>query len=121
MQNRLNALEKGTVYGSYSNPLPTINISDGTARDSPFFPRAEDWFNQMNSISLPTRAISVVIESAYRSWLDNPVSVDPTWRAFFQGFTLGNNGGGLTASGSGTHATPEGVEISILDSLKLSL
>ena len=25
-------------------------------------------------------------------WLDNPDSVDPTWRAFFQGFTLGSNG-----------------------------
>ncbi|MFZ1055177.1 MAG: hypothetical protein WAN79_05845, partial [Opitutaceae bacterium] len=46
----------------------------------------------MNSTTLPTRANLDVIESMYRLWLDNPDGVDPTWRAFFQGFTLGNNG-----------------------------
>jgi len=74
----------------------------------------------MNSISLPTRANSDLIESAYRSWLDNPDSVDPTWRAFFQGFTLGNNGGALANGHAGTTGTAEATEISIIDSLKQS-
>ncbi|HEX2854879.1 MAG TPA: 2-oxoglutarate dehydrogenase E1 component [Opitutaceae bacterium] len=52
----------------------------------------------MNSLSLPTRANSELIEHMYHLWLDNPDSVDPTWRAFFQGFTLGNNGAPLTSS-----------------------
>ncbi len=68
----------------------------------------------MNSMTLPTRANADVIESAYRLWLDNPDSVDPTWRAFFQGFTLGNNGGSLSA-GAGSQG-----EVSIIDSLKQS-
>src|SRR5476651_1077977 len=67
----------------------------------------------MNSLSLPAHANSDVIESAYTAWLDNPDAVDPTWRAFFQGFTLGNNGaslgGALAATGGG---------VSVLDSAK---
>ena len=43
-------------------------------------------------MTLPTRANADLLESAYRSWLNNPDSVDATWRAFFQGFTLGTNG-----------------------------
>ncbi len=46
----------------------------------------------MNSTTLPTRANLDVIEATYRLWLDNPDGVDPTWRAFFQGFSLGSNG-----------------------------
>jgi 2-oxoglutarate dehydrogenase E1 component len=47
----------------------------------------------MSPISVPTGANADVIEQMQRLWLDNPDAVDPTWRAFFQGFTLGNNGG----------------------------
>ncbi|HEY4990285.1 MAG TPA: thiamine pyrophosphate-dependent enzyme, partial [Opitutaceae bacterium] len=47
----------------------------------------------MNPTTLPTRANADVIEAAYKLWLDNPDGVDPTWRAFFQGFSLGSNGG----------------------------
>ncbi|HEU5081619.1 MAG TPA: 2-oxoglutarate dehydrogenase E1 component [Opitutaceae bacterium] len=65
-------------------------------------------------MSLPTRANADIIEAAYRAWLDNPDAVDPTWRAFFQGFTLGNSGGTLTGT-NGEHG-----EVSILDSLKQS-
>ncbi len=54
----------------------------------------------MNALTLPTRANSDVIEAMHRSWLDNPDSVDPTWRAFFQGFTLGNNGVSVAAVAS---------------------
>jgi len=69
----------------------------------------------MNSTSLPTRANADVIEAAYRIWLDNPDGVDPTWRAFFQGFSLGSNGGSLNAALDGqSQGAP------IIDSLKQS-
>ena len=54
----------------------------------------------MNSLSLPTHANSDVIEAAYTTWLANPDSVDPTWRAFFQGFSLGSNGNDLGSAGA---------------------
>jgi 2-oxoglutarate dehydrogenase E1 component len=69
----------------------------------------------MNSTSLPTRANSDVIEAAYRLWLDNPDGVDPTWRAFFQGFSLGSNGGSINAALEG-----QGTGGPIIDSLKQS-
>lgn len=71
----------------------------------------------MHSMTLPTRANADLIESAYRSWLDNPDSVDPTWRAFFQGFTLGNNGSSLSG---GPGANGDHAEVKVLDSLKQS-
>jgi 2-oxoglutarate dehydrogenase E1 component len=46
----------------------------------------------MNPVTVSERANAGVIEEYYQRWLDNPDSVDPTWRAFFQGFTLGSNG-----------------------------
>ncbi|MDB6169101.1 MAG: 2-oxoglutarate dehydrogenase component [Verrucomicrobia bacterium] len=69
----------------------------------------------MNTLTVPTNANAAVIEAAYEAWLKNPDSVDPTWRAFFQGFTLGSNGGSPGANaGAGTAAAP------IIDSLKQS-
>ena len=67
----------------------------------------------MNSMTVPTRANSAVIEQMYQAWLDNPDSVDPTWRAFFQGFALGNSNGSLAAPTDA--ATPA---VNIVDSLK---
>ncbi len=69
----------------------------------------------MNPTTLPVRANADVIEAAYRLWLDNPDGVDPTWRAFFQGFSLGSNGGpiGEAIEGQVQHAP-------IIDSLKQS-
>jgi len=69
----------------------------------------------MNSQSLPIRANADVIDEMHRLWLDNPDAVDPTWRAFFQGFTLGNNGGSPSTALEGA---PAGV--AIVDSLKQS-
>ncbi len=43
-------------------------------------------------MTLPTQANADILESTYRAWLANPNSVDATWRAFFQGFTLGTSG-----------------------------
>ena len=48
--------------------------------------------------ALPPHANAAVIEAAYESWLQNADSVDPTWRAFFQGFTLGSNGASPAAA-----------------------
>src|SRR5437660_1632601 len=73
----------------------------------------------MNRSTVPTHANAAIIESAYERWLQNPDSVDPTWRAFFQGFSLGSNASSpstaLAAAADGaTTATP------IIDSLKQS-
>jgi len=66
----------------------------------------------MNSLPLPTQANAALIEQAYQSWLANPDSVDPTWRAFFQGFKLGYAGDSLTS--------PAAESVSIIDGLKQS-
>jgi 2-oxoglutarate dehydrogenase E1 component len=65
----------------------------------------------MNSLSLPTRANSEVIEAAYDAWLSNPDSVDTTWRAFFQGFALGSGGDSVGAVATGSRIT-------VIDSFK---
>ncbi|MCF7687974.1 MAG: 2-oxoglutarate dehydrogenase E1 component [Cephaloticoccus sp.] len=70
----------------------------------------------MNSSSLPTQANAAVVEAAYQLWLENPDSVDPTWRAFFQGFTLGNRGEALPSTSGAGSSSP----VSIIDSLKQS-
>ncbi len=67
----------------------------------------------MSSLTFPSRANTDLIEAAYRAWLDNPDSVDPTWRAFFQGFALGSNGASLQAA----HSAPEAAAI-MADSIK---
>jgi 2-oxoglutarate dehydrogenase E1 component len=51
----------------------------------------------------------------YRLWLDNPDGVDPTWRAFFQGFTLGTSGGLFREAVEG-----QAPQAPIIDSLKQS-
>ncbi|MFT3782365.1 MAG: 2-oxoglutarate dehydrogenase E1 component [Nibricoccus sp.] len=55
----------------------------------------------MKSMTLPTRANADILESSYRAWLQNPESVDATWRAFFQGFTLGTSGNLIGTNGNG--------------------
>jgi 2-oxoglutarate dehydrogenase E1 component len=69
----------------------------------------------MNSTTLPTRANSDLIEAMHRLWLDNPDAVDPTWRAFFQGFSLGSSGGSI-----GSLLKGQGAGSPIIDSLKQS-
>ena len=66
----------------------------------------------MNPVSVSERANASLIEEYHQRWLDNPDSVDPTWRAFFQGFTLG--GGQQVATPA---AAPTGA-VNIVDSLK---
>ena len=55
----------------------------------------------MNPVSVSERANAGLIEEYHQRWLDNPDSVDPTWRAFFQGFTLGSNGHAPTSAPAG--------------------
>ena len=69
----------------------------------------------MNSTTLPTNANADVFEAMYRQWLDNPDGVDPTWRAFFQGFSLGSNGSPPAGAFGGEARHPP-----IIDSLKQS-
>jgi 2-oxoglutarate dehydrogenase E1 component len=71
----------------------------------------------MNSLSLPTRANADVLEAMHRLWLDDPDAVDPTWRAFFQGFALGSSSESAAAlfEAAGAGAGP-----AIVDSLKQS-
>ena len=64
----------------------------------------------MNPVSVSERANAGLIEEYHQRWLDNPDSVDPTWRAFFQGFTLGNNGLAPTSAPTGA----------VIDSVKQS-
>jgi 2-oxoglutarate dehydrogenase E1 component len=59
----------------------------------------------MKSVSVSESANAGLIEEYHQRWLDNPESVDPTWRAFFQGFTLGSNGQPPAAATASTLAT----------------
>jgi 2-oxoglutarate dehydrogenase E1 component len=65
----------------------------------------------MKTPDIPTGANAQLIEEMQRAWLADPDSVDPTWRAFFQGFSLGSNGA-LPADVQG--------QAPIIDSLKQS-
>ena len=65
----------------------------------------------MKSASVSASANAALIEEYHQRWLENPDSVDPTWRAFFQGFTLG--GGQVPPA-----TTPAIEKVSIVDSLK---
>jgi 2-oxoglutarate dehydrogenase E1 component len=69
----------------------------------------------MNSTTLPTHANADVIEAMYRQWLGDPDGVDPTWRAFFQGFSLGSNGSPPAGAFEAQSRHPP-----IIDSLKQS-
>ncbi|MBL9214357.1 MAG: 2-oxoglutarate dehydrogenase E1 component [Opitutaceae bacterium] len=64
----------------------------------------------MTPVTLSESANAALIEEYHQRWLDNPDSVDPTWRAFFQGFTL--------AGGSRPGAAAPLGGVSIVDSLK---
>jgi 2-oxoglutarate dehydrogenase E1 component len=76
----------------------------------------------MNRSSLPTHANADLIEATYQAWLKDHNSVDPTWRAFFQGFTLGANGASpvaALAAAAGDEAQAHAAT-PIIDSLKQS-
>jgi 2-oxoglutarate dehydrogenase E1 component len=69
----------------------------------------------MNTLSSSSPANSEVIEAAYNAWLANPDSVDPTWRAFFQGFALGNKGAALAnVTTAGAHVLDSAKQAQVL-------
>jgi 2-oxoglutarate dehydrogenase E1 component len=74
----------------------------------------------MNSSTLPAHANTAIIEAAYERWLQDPDSVDPTWRAFFQGFSLGSNGTSPTAAMAAVSGEDSTAHAPIIDSLKQS-
>ena len=74
----------------------------------------------MNRSTVSARANAAIIEAAYERWLHNPDSVDPTWRAFFQGFTLGNSGASPVAALAAISAEEGAAHGTIIDSLKQS-
>ncbi|WP_221029834.1 2-oxoglutarate dehydrogenase E1 component [Actomonas aquatica] len=66
----------------------------------------------MNPSSLSTGANAELFEQLYEQWVENPDSVDATWRAFFQGFSLGHSGGPLTT------AAASSAGVNVVDSRK---
>src|SRR4029078_8805200 len=76
----------------------------------------------MNRPSLPTHANADIIEATYQAWLKDHNSVDPTWRAFFQGFTLGANGSSPVAAlaAAAENEAHAHAAAPIIDSLKQS-
>ncbi|MCM2275958.1 MAG: 2-oxoglutarate dehydrogenase E1 component [Candidatus Didemnitutus sp.] len=57
----------------------------------------------MNPVNFSERANAAIVDEYYQRWLAEPESVDASWRAFFQGFTLGADGRTLAG---GTAAAP---------------
>jgi len=66
----------------------------------------------MNLSSLSTGPNAAAFETLYEQWLVDSDSVDATWQAFFQGFTLGHGGGALT------NARAEAAGVKLNDSRK---
>ncbi|MBL9210412.1 MAG: 2-oxoglutarate dehydrogenase E1 component, partial [Opitutaceae bacterium] len=76
----------------------------------------------MNRSDLPTHANAALIEAQYDAWQQDHNSVDPTWRAFFQGFTLASSGGRPQDALAAAVQTEAGAAAAtpIIDSLKQS-
>jgi len=55
-------------------------------------------FPSVNPVQVAERANAQLIEEYHQRWVDNPESVDPTWRAFFQGFSMGSEGRPVSAA-----------------------
>lgn len=47
----------------------------------------------MKNPTFATRWNADVIDEHYARWLDDPETLDPVWRAFFEGYSLGGEGG----------------------------
>jgi 2-oxoglutarate dehydrogenase E1 component len=75
----------------------------------------------MNQSTVSARDNADLIEAVWRVWLDNPDAVDPAWRAFFQGFTLGcNNDASPVAPAASLNAAAAPAGVPIIDPLKQS-
>ena len=65
----------------------------------------------MNPVNFSERANAALVDEYYQRWLENPESVDASWRAFFQGFTMGADGRAL-ASRAATNSSPSSASAS---------
>ena len=50
----------------------------------------------MKHLKIANRWNADLIDEKYAIWQDDPESVDPTWRTFFEGYTLGQDTGGTS-------------------------
>ena len=71
----------------------------------------------MTAVPIPTRANAELIEEYHRRWTENPDSVDPTWRAFFEGFTLALGGQAPAAPGAASPVSADSLKQSQVHSL----
>ncbi|TVR53335.1 MAG: 2-oxoglutarate dehydrogenase E1 component [Puniceicoccaceae bacterium] len=71
----------------------------------------------MNVLSFANPSNAELLDGYYRDWKADPDSVDPTWRAFFEGFELARNGAATTT----TAPPPEGAESGLRQSRVASL
>jgi 2-oxoglutarate dehydrogenase E1 component len=55
----------------------------------PVFPCLDPFPVYMSASTIAPRANADLLESKYAQWREDPLSVEPTWSAFFEGFELG--------------------------------
>ncbi len=66
----------------------------------------------MKNLSFANRWNADLIDEHYELWLQNPESLEPEWRAFFEGFALagpGSNGNPAAMGESSTASSPEAI------------
>ncbi|MCC5834556.1 MAG: 2-oxoglutarate dehydrogenase E1 component [Opitutales bacterium] len=54
----------------------------------------------MKNPTFATRWNADLIDQHYKEWLETPEKLDPTWRAFFEGFELASGNGSATVEGA---------------------
>src|SRR5690606_12987376 len=72
----------------------------------------------MDRFSFLNAASTAYFAQLYDEYLRHPDTVEPSWRAFFQGFDFANSGNGISREEFETLATSHGEEIEIPESLK---
>jgi len=58
--------------------------------------------HKMKNSNFANRWNADLIDELYRQWKESPQELDPTWRAFFEGFELAGGGSGARAAHSGS-------------------
>ncbi len=62
----------------------------------------------MNHVNFSERANAALVDELYQQWLAQPDSVDASWQAFFQGFSLGADGRALAGGEAAAPASTAG-------------
>src|SRR5262249_38757666 len=71
----------------------------------------------MNRLGFATRWNLDAIEAAYQRWLQDPDSVDESWRLFFEGFELGSDGAHPLAT-AGTDAQAQAAVVRLVQAYR---